>query len=150
MLGDLNQEQIGDLLRSQTMGRIGCSNGNMVYVVPISYAYDGEYFYFHTNEGLKTQIMRENPNVCFEVDQIFDLCNWQSVIVNGVFEELKTKHAIDALRFLNNRMAPFKTSETFRPIYGLQGVHARGKSNLKLVVFRIRIESMTGKFEKTD
>ena len=149
MVGDLNEEQINSFLRSQVIGRIGCSRADMVYLVPITYSYDGEYLYFHTNEGLKTQIMRENPKVCFEVDQVTDLCNWQSVIVNGIFEELKTKDAVNALRHLNNRLAPLRTSETFRPIYGLKGVHSRGDSDLKLVVFRIRIERMSGKYEKS-
>ena len=33
-------------------------------------------------------MMRANPFVCFEVEDIDDLANWHSVIAWGVFEEL--------------------------------------------------------------
>ena len=35
--------------------------------------------------------MRANPNVCFEVDAMSNMANWQSVILFGTFHELKGK-----------------------------------------------------------
>lgn len=40
------------------------------------------------HEGQKLHMMRANPFVCFEVEDIDDLANWHSVIAWGVFEEL--------------------------------------------------------------
>ena len=67
------------------IGRIGCSANGLTYVVPISYAYDNRYIYAHSKEGMKIQMMRLNPMVCFEIDTMDDLENWQSVVVWGRF-----------------------------------------------------------------
>jgi nitroimidazol reductase NimA-like FMN-containing flavoprotein (pyridoxamine 5'-phosphate oxidase superfamily) len=53
MRGILNAIEIEQLLNSQIMGRIGCRYGDSIYIVPISYAYDGKYVYCHTQEGMK-------------------------------------------------------------------------------------------------
>ena len=150
MTGELNQEQIDNLLRSQVLGRLGCQADSQVYIVPLTYAYDGEYLYMHTKEGLKTQMMRENPQVCFEVDRMDNMANWQSVILWGRYEELEGKDAEEALMYLSNRLVPFLTSETYRPHYGLDRRPAsRADAKMKMVVFRIKMEHATGRYEKS-
>ena len=88
MFGKLNTEDVEALLHQQMVGRIGCQADDRIYVVPISYAYDGTYIYGHALEGMKIFAMRKNPHVCFEVDNLKNLANWQSVISWGVYEEL--------------------------------------------------------------
>ena len=113
MLGQLNAIQIEQLLSHEVVGRIGCSDGNMVYVVPISYAYDGEYVYCHAREGQKIKIMRNHPDVCFEVDCLHDMANWQSVVTHGIFEELSgSESRNEALKRLHSRVLPLVSSET--------------------------------------
>ncbi len=50
---------------------------------------------------MKLALMRKNPSVCFEVDDMQNMANWKSVIVQGKFEELEDpqlrKHALDVL-----------------------------------------------------
>src|SRR5476651_2664138 len=89
MFGKLNANEIGEVLKHQILGRIGCHSGDITYIVPISYAYDGEYVYAHTQEGLKMEIMRQNPQVCFEVELLENMANWKTVIAWGEFEEIK-------------------------------------------------------------
>ena len=55
-------------------------------------------------------MMRANPFVCFEVEQIDDLANWRSVIARGVFEELAGKDDQRALQLLVNRLMPLLPS----------------------------------------
>ena len=88
MLGTLTLLQIEEVIKGQIVGRIGCHANGMTYVVPVSYAYDGDYIYVRTFEGLKLDMMRKNPKVCFQVDDTHDMANWQSVIASGEFEEL--------------------------------------------------------------
>src|SRR5207249_11652316 len=87
-IGELDSNQIDHLLQTEVVGRLGCHADGKTYIVPITYVYDGGYVYGHTIEGTKTRMMRANPEVCFEVDHIDDLTNWQSVIAWGSFEEL--------------------------------------------------------------
>jgi nitroimidazol reductase NimA-like FMN-containing flavoprotein (pyridoxamine 5'-phosphate oxidase superfamily) len=148
MIGSLNKYQIEYFLRSQVIGRIGCSADGQTYVVPITYVYDGEYIYAHTLEGLKTTIMRKNPEVCFEVDHIHNLANWQSVVIFGGYEEITGQSAEDALQMIANRVHPISTSETSVPRHGLERPHKTTATDSKMVVFRIKINQATGKFEK--
>lgn len=148
MIGTLNSFQIGNFLRSEVVGRLGCSSRGKTYVVPIAYYFDGKDIYAHTSEGMKTVMMRQNPNVCFEVDHIQTMSNWQSVIVWGKYEELKGKKAEEALQGLVNRIHPISSSEVSVPRHSLERPDAPVDPNVKLVVFRIRIEKASGKYEK--
>ena len=148
MIGTLNSYQIENFLRSEVVGRLGCSSKGTTYIVPIAYIYDGKDIYAHTKEGLKTTMMRQNSNVCFEVDHIYNMSNWQSVILWGKYEELKGKKAEEALQALVNRIHPISSSEVSVPRHGLERPGAPENPDVKLVVFRIKIEKASGKYEK--
>lgn len=148
MIGFMNKIQIDNLLRSEVIGRIGCSSDGKVYVVPITYVFDGTNIVAHTALGLKVDMMRSNPNVCFEVDHVDNMANWQSVIAWGTYEELKGKEAEDALQQIINRIHPLITSETTVPRHSLERPHAPINLHIQLVVFKINITEATGKFEK--
>ncbi len=148
MLGELNADQIEHVLRSEIVGRIGCHAEGRTYVVPVTYVYDGQHIFGHTREGMKTRFMRENPDVCFEVDRMDNLANWESVIVWGTYEELHGKAANAAMDLLINRFMPLLMSETALPAHAL---HPSGKpidtSDFRGVVYRITITEKTGRFE---
>jgi nitroimidazol reductase NimA-like FMN-containing flavoprotein (pyridoxamine 5'-phosphate oxidase superfamily) len=150
MFGILNPEEIEALLYSQILGRIGCHIDNTPYVVPISYAYDGEFIYAVTREGLKVNIMRQNHHVCFEVEDIPDMGNWKSVICWGEYEELPNRtERHQALLLLHDRQLPLVTSATTRlsPTWPFRPDNI---DVIKGVVFRIRLYKKTGRFEKQE
>jgi len=103
MLGVLSDERIDQALRSEVVGRIGCHDAGRPYVVPITYAYDGIAIYGHSTEGRKLHMIRANPYVCFEVEQVDDLANRRSVIAWGEFEQLIGDEEQRALQLLVNR-----------------------------------------------
>jgi nitroimidazol reductase NimA-like FMN-containing flavoprotein (pyridoxamine 5'-phosphate oxidase superfamily) len=150
MFGKLKAEEIEELLATQLIGRIGCNAYNTTYVVPISYAYDGDYVYCHTYEGLKVIMMRTNPNVCFEVDTMDDMANWRSVITWGIFEELtKEEDQKKAIQVLNDRKLSGTVSQTLQlspqwPFPPDDPGHVTG------IVFRIKLYEKTGRFEKSE
>jgi hypothetical protein len=151
MLGEMTSEQIERLLCSEMVGRVGCSSGGKVYIVPVTYAYSGGFIYAHSGEGRKIQMMRDNPQVCFEVDHVENMANWQSVIVDGTFEELAGYDASKAMELLMERFLPFMgtTSETLmapHPDEGGPG-QAHKSGNHQAVVYRIRIVERSGRFE---
>lgn len=147
MIGQLTNEQIDTLLISSVVGHLGCCTDNTPYVIPITYAYDGINIYSHAREGTKVDIMRKNPQVCLEVDQIDNLSNWRSVMVWGTFEELKAQEAESAMLLLKNRLSPLKISVYSKPLWEITPKDARIKDN-KEVLYRIRITRKTGRFEK--
>ena len=67
MLGELTDAQIEQLLASEVIARIGCISDGSVYVVPVTYVYDGTYVWGHAMDGAKLTAMRADPRVCVEV-----------------------------------------------------------------------------------
>ena len=147
MFGNLNEEEIEAVLHSQLLGRIGCHDDDITYIVPISYAYDGQNIYAHTYKGMKIDIMRKNPKVCFEVENMSNMANWKSVICWGEFEELN--HEPDrhyALEKLQDRILPAFPSATTR-LSSAWPFHSTDIDQIQGLVFRIQLTKKTGKFE---
>src|SRR5690606_3630448 len=88
MVGVLTDKQIDHVLNSQIIGRLGSCVGDKIYIVPVSYVYHEGYIYVRAKEGMKVEMMRQNPKVCFQVDAIDNMVNWRSVVVWGEYEEL--------------------------------------------------------------
>ena len=148
MTGNLDQNKAASILSSQVLGRLACADNNIPYIIPVSYVYDGTYIYAQTNEGMKLDIMRKNPNVCFEVDIVNSFRNWESVIVYGKFEELKNEAADKAREILFGRVFQLMTPSTVHPHE--HGTNARldDSARVKNTMYRIKIEKITARFEK--
>jgi uncharacterized protein len=152
MIGILSPSEVEDVLSLQCVGRIGCHDHDHIYVVPTSYAYDGESIYCHAYEGKKIDLMRTNPDICFEVDEMSDMANWQSVILQGQFEEINDQdERVKALKILLQRRLPISSSITTHlgQTWPFVGNGFSGLSDIPGVVFRISIREKTGRFEKT-
>ena len=148
MLGDLTFSQIENLLYSQRIGRLGCQSDGITYVVPITYAYDGTYIYGHTKEGMKIDMMRKNPKVCLEVDDMENMSNWRSVIAWGEFEELiKPEDREKAMNILWDRIMPFMTGETTVQ-HSMTDAHGKVIEAMQGVVYRVKLSKKTGRYEK--
>ena len=148
MLGNLNDKQIDTLLHSQLVGRLGCNAENRIYVVPVTYVYDGKNIICHSRKGLKLDMMRKNPEVCFEVDAMENMANWRSVIVWGTFKELKGEEAKIAMEKLIDRVNPLLTSETAYPFDPGESHERRDTRGFNAVIYQIKVKQKTGRFEK--
>ncbi len=136
------------MLTKNIIGRLGCHYNGRTYVVPISYAYDGESIYAISREGQKLNMMRKNPKVCFEVDTLKDLANWKSVITWGVFQELKEKEERSkALSFLLNRTLPLVSSVITHVAPTWPFLNKEDLEGIKGVVFKLNLTEKTGRFE---
>jgi len=150
MLGTLQPIQIEKVLEQGLVGRIGCHADGKTYVVPLSYAYDGQFIYCHTHEGQKIMIMRKNPNICFEVESMKDMANWESVILQGEFQELKVRtERNQAMQTLLNRYLPM-ISSVITHLGEHWPFHPDDTTEICGVVFRIKIKEKTGRFESGD
>ncbi|HVZ55496.1 MAG TPA: pyridoxamine 5'-phosphate oxidase family protein [Chitinophagaceae bacterium] len=148
MLGELNDTQINNLLLSQVIGRLACCQARQPYITPVTYAYDGKYLIGQTNEGMKLNILRKNPQVCFEVDQMLDMANWQSVVITGTFEELEGAEAEQAREYLMDRVMPLLTSATIHPHEHAVQSRVSDATRIKPVMYRIAIKTKSGRYEK--
>ena len=148
MLGELNNMQIDNLLLSQAIGRIGYSNGKRIFITPVTYAFDGKNIIGQSQEGAKLQVMRTNPSVCFQVDMILNMANWQSVLIHGIYRELKGKEAEEAREILFNRVMPLTTSATIHGHEHRTTAVIDDSNRIKPVMYKIKIKEKSGRFEK--
>ncbi len=149
MIGRLTIDQIDEVLKNNTIGHIGCNDGKKTYVVPVNYVFDGKSIIGHSVAGLKIQMMRKNPAVCFAVDEMKSFTNWKSVILWGEYEELKEERdRYAAMKLFVDRTIRMKISETaIPPEISEQRVHPRSPGNIKPIIYRIIITEKTGRFE---
>ncbi len=80
---DITPAEMHALLRRESFGHLGCSREGRPYVVPMQYAYDGKELYFFTTQGMKTEFIGANPQVCLQVEEVTDSSHWRSVMVIG-------------------------------------------------------------------
>ncbi|GHO89680.1 pyridoxamine 5'-phosphate oxidase family protein [Dictyobacter formicarum] len=144
MLGELTQDQINRLLASQNFGRIGVSNHNRIYIIPINYIFDGTDIYAHSLPGTKLQIMRNHPEVCLQVDKIKDGSTWQSVLAWGTFQELAGDEAANVCYALGKQLNCLIASG-----YALHEMRSLDTSNTPrpITIYRIHLTEKTGRFE---
>ncbi len=75
---DRKTEDYAGILERCKIVRLGLCDGGMPYIVPMNYGYDFDgtqlTLYLHSaHNGKKLDILRENPNACFEMDGAFEL-----------------------------------------------------------------------------
>jgi nitroimidazol reductase NimA-like FMN-containing flavoprotein (pyridoxamine 5'-phosphate oxidase superfamily) len=137
MIGVMSNEEVQSLLRRKKLGRIAMSANDRPYVTPINFAYDGECVYCCSSFGRKVATMREQPLVCFEVEEIDDHSNWRTVIAEGMFEEITDAELRKrAIGLLANGSEPVS--------------RALGAQFAPNVLFRIRLTEISGRFERRD
>jgi uncharacterized protein len=139
-----DREAIDAIIRECRVCRLGLSDGGQPYVVPLSFGYDGESFYFHgASTGRKIDILRANNRVCFELDILGALrpsdeaCRWsagyRSVIGFGIAEIVELPEA--KRKILGVIMAQY-SDETFS--FTDEAVH-------RTTVIKVHVDSITGK-----
>jgi nitroimidazol reductase NimA-like FMN-containing flavoprotein (pyridoxamine 5'-phosphate oxidase superfamily) len=149
MLGKLNETQIENLLKQQVIGRIACYANGDIYIVPINYVYHDGYVYGHSAGGKKIRMMRENPEVCFEVEDIYNVFRWQSVIAKGVYEEITDiEEKKQAMQGIIHRIMPLVTTPNGHPSHGITENDSDVGTTVELIVYRIKLTEKSGRFEQ--
>lgn len=140
-----NKIEIEKILQKAKICRVGFSNNNEPYIVPLNFGYGANELFFHcAKEGKKIEMLKKNNKVCFEVDinniiHNMDIpCEWystyRSVIGHGkafIIDDIKEKRK--ALDVLVKHYSP-KTN-----------YHFLEKNVNNTCVFKIQINEMTGK-----
>jgi nitroimidazol reductase NimA-like FMN-containing flavoprotein (pyridoxamine 5'-phosphate oxidase superfamily) len=107
---ELSDSEIAELLRRTGYGHLACARGGEPYVVPVHFAYDDGDIYVYTTEGKKFEIIKENPRVCLQAEQVKDNQHWLSVIVDGeavqIVDEQERERAMKLITAVNPTLTP--------------------------------------------
>lgn len=96
-----NRADIEKILNESNVCRLAMVDGDKPYMVPMNFGYRDNTLFFHSApEGRKIDVIKKNPHVCFEVDQLIRIkkaklaCDWgvefKSVIGSGTAQLLST------------------------------------------------------------
>ena len=148
MLGKLTKQQIEDLLRQQVYGRIACCADGDIYIVPVNYVYNGTHILGHSAKGKKIDMMRKNPKVCFEVDDIRSIFRWKSVIAWGKFEEITDIDEKErAMQAIVHKIMPLAENAPDHPSHGITEKESDVGTKVELIVYKITLGKKTGRYE---
>jgi len=142
LVHELTGEQCRHALRSASFGRLACAHDDQPYVVPIFFAVDEDSIYSFAIPGQKIEWMRENPEVCLEIDTLSNGCDWTSVVVFGRFLELT-----DTQEHRDERLHAHRLLQV-RPMWwepgALTPVNRDDRAGYIPIFYRIASERMTG------
>lgn len=139
---DMSPAEMHTLLQRESFGHLGCARDGRPYVVPMHYAYDGKEFFFFTTEGMKTQFIQANPQVCLQVEEVTDSTNWRSVMVIGRAVEITNKDETQrAMKFITER------NPSLTPAISATQLDSMGRA-VDVALYRITPEIIDGRQTK--
>lgn len=140
-----DEDTIKSIIKRATVCRLGLSENNVPYIVPLNFGYKDNFLYFHSaREGKKIDMIRSNNDVCFEIDSDNEIvegekaCGWSmkyySIIGFGkafLVEDFEEKRkALDVI------MGHYSGESSFE--YPEEAVNNTS-------IIKVKIERMTGK-----
>jgi uncharacterized protein len=143
VIHELTAEDCRELLSRVHLGRLACARADQPYIVPILFNFDQEancLFSFST-VGQKIDWMRDNPKVCVEIEEISDRFHWATVLIFGRYEEIRDSAQEAEARRRAHQLFQ-QRSEWWLPGAGKL---TSGEEHYAPVVYRIRIDRMTGR-----
>lgn len=147
----LSPEAIETVLSQHYIAHLACSLDDKPYVVPITYYYDADSnsLIGYTAEGQKVNILRQNPQVSVAISHIDNLSHWQSVILEGQFEEITGTASMQALQLLITKLEALVNQEGKQHVAQIRDV-ARAREDGTKVIYRIRLTAKHGRYEAGD
>ncbi|MDZ7667608.1 MAG: pyridoxamine 5'-phosphate oxidase family protein [Desulfotignum sp.] len=139
-----DMKEVAQILEQAQVCRLAMVDQGRPYVVPLNFGYRDGALYFHcAREGRKMDVLKANPNVCFEVDELVKInkaaqaCDWsvsfKSVIGTGTARILDTP--AEKKKGLDIIMAQYSDRSFDYPEEMLA----------KTAVIKVTVEEMTGK-----
>jgi len=136
---DMAPAEMHALLQRESFGHLGCARDDRPYVVPMNYAYDGKDLFFFTTQGMKTEFIDANPQVCLQVEEITDSTQWRSVMVIGKAAQItRNEEMQQAMKLITER------NPSLTPAISATELDALGRA-VDIALYRIVPELIDGR-----
>ena len=147
----VDQGKIKNIIKQAHICNIAMCRDNVPYIVTMNFGFDGEYIYLHSAaEGLKLDILKENPRVCIGIVQNTQFipalipCSstmlYDSVLILGRVDFLSARaERINALKCIMEHYY-----KGFERVTENELKFEENDIN-KLAIIRVKIEKMTAK-----
>ena len=140
VIEELTDAECRALLAGTNVARLACSLNNQPYIVPVHAEFHDSSFYGFSTLGQKIEWMRQNPLVCLEIDKIATHKEWASVVVFGVYDELR-----DTPEYRHHRSVAEALFQRHAVWWEPASVSVAGHPPRDRILFRILISRMTGR-----
>ncbi len=132
------------VLMNSRVCRVAMVDGDRPYIVPLHFGYRDGVLYFHSaREGRKIDLIRQNPRICCEVDELIQIkpaskaCDWgttyKSLVIYG------------EARFVDDPKEKKQALDVIMAHYADQTFDYPERVMAATTVIRMAIETMTGK-----
>ncbi len=133
------------ILRDARVCRVAMSDGGRPYLVPLTFALDGEEdLVLHSaRTGRKIEILRRNPSVCFEVEEGVEVAPARTACETGM--RFRTVIGSGEVEFVEDPAERARLLALFAPRYGAPEGPLPEAELARTCVLRVRIRELTGK-----
>jgi len=140
-----DQLTLEEILQGTIICRMAMMDGDLPYIIPFNYGYKEGCLYIHSApDGKKIDLLRKNPEVCFEVEDKMEIttgelaCDWstryRSVVGYGNVE------------ILSDEAGKQQGLEVIMAQHGAPELREFNPKNInRMVILKLTITSMTGK-----
>lgn len=137
------------MLEANSICHLGCIAAGKPYIVPLQYIYRDGMLYAFSMPGRKIESMRADSHVCLQLDHVESKQEWQSVLVEGRYQELpddenwhgEHMHAWSLLQKKNDWWEP----GAYKPA----GMEPPKPASLP-VFFSVEIDTLSGRRARND
>ena len=143
---EISDEKIlAEILSCAIICRVAMLDGDRPYIIPFNYGYsDGCLFIHSAPEGKKIDLLKQNPEVCFEVEDKMDItkgeraCDWST--------RYRSVVGYGEVAFLSDEQSKQHGLEIIMAQHGAPELTEFNQKNLdRMVILKLTISSMTGK-----
>ena len=133
------------ILEGAIICRVAMMDGERPYILPFNYGYRKGCLYIHSApEGKKIDLLRENPEVCFEVEDSMEITKW------GKACDWRTRYrsvvGYGKVEILSDDASKQEGLEIIMAQHGAPGLTEFNPGNiLRMVILKLTITSMSGK-----
>lgn len=136
---EMRASEAREVLTQLNYAHLAVAKDNIPYVVPVHYAFDGRDLFIYTTEGKKADIIKVNPEICLQAEDVEDNEHWKSVMVSGTAEQItdedSRQKALDLILKINPKLTP---------AISIRWMDSWVRENIE-VIYRITPRAVTGR-----
>jgi len=140
-----DKQVLEEIISGAIICRVAMLDGDRPYIIPFNYGYSDGYLFIHSApEGKKIDLLKQNPEVCFEVEDKMEItkgdqaCDWSTCYRSVV--------GYGEVVILSDGQSKQHGLEIIMAQHGAPELTEFSQRNLdRMVILKVRITSMTGK-----
>ncbi len=139
-----DRAELRQILAGARVCRLAMSDGDRPYLVPLTFALDGDDLVFHSaTEGRKIDVLRRNPSVCFEVEEAVEVRPAPTACDFSM--RFRTVIGFGEVEFVTDPAERLRLLALFGPRYGASPGPVPKSQLERTRVLRVRVRELTGK-----